>query len=225
MRKDELQTGLDRVRARIAAAEKAAGRAPGSVQLLPVSKFHPASDIRLLAELGITDFGENREQEARAKAGELPDLSFHMIGQIQSKKTNAIARWAACVHSVDSVRVAERLDRGVQRAIDNGDRPPGALPIYVQWSTDGDTSRGGALEADLPAIADAVSRAENLNLQGLMCVAPKGVDPAPAFEKARELAGGSRLSAGMSGDLEEAVAAGSDVVRVGTEIFGKRPIA
>lgn len=226
---DELRTNLAAVRARIHAAERAADRAEGSVQLLPVTKFHPASDIALLAELGITDVGENREQEARDKAASLSDVRFHMIGQIQSKKANAVARWAAACHSVDSEKLARGLDRGMALALERGDRDTAVLDCFIQVSADGDDARGGVVHADVPALAETIRSLEHLNLVGIMVVPPLDADAAEVFARARALADslgdGLLLSAGMSADLEEAVAAGSDIVRVGTDILGARPQA
>jgi len=218
-RLDDLRDNLAAVRARIDAA--AGDR---HVRLLPVTKFHPSSDLKLLLELGVTDVAENREQEARAKAADVPDMNIHMIGQIQTKKANSVARWAASVHSLDSVRLAEALDRGVALALERGDRTT-PLPVYLQLSADGDTARGGVTEQDLPELLDVVRAAENLQLRGLMVVPPLGVDPAPVFARARQLSAGMELSAGMSADMEEAIAAGSDIVRVGTDVMGPRPLA
>ncbi len=140
-RKEELQAGLERTRAQIEDFARAAGREVP--QLLPVTKFHPAGDVALLAELGVTDVAENREQEARAKAAELPAVRFHMIGQIQAKKANHVARWAHSVHSLDSAKLATALDRGVANAQKSGDRddalpvlfrfPPMAIPPAGEW--------------------------------------------------------------------------------------------
>ena len=218
-RLDDLRDNLAAVRARIDAA--AGDR---HVRLLPVTKFHPSSDLKLLLKLGVTDVAENREQEARAKAADVPDMNIHMIGQIQTKKANSVARWAASVHSLDSVRLAEALDRGVALALERGDRTT-PLPVYLQLSADGDTARGGVTEQDLPELFDVVRAAENLQLRGLMVVPPLGVDPAPVFARARQLSAGMELSAGMSADMEEAIAAGSDIVRVGTDVMGPRPLA
>lgn len=225
---DDLRTNLDAVRRRIAAAESAAGRAPGSVRLLPVTKFHPAEDIALLAELGVTDVGENREQEARAKASELPGMRFHMIGQVQTKKANAVARWASACHSIGSGRLVDALDRGVKKALDDGSRTE-PLDCYLQWSVDGDLSRGGAVEAELPGLADHVRAADHLKLRGLMVVPPLGADSTAVFARAKALVNslgdGLELSAGMSADMAEAILSGSDIVRVGTGILGPRPVA
>lgn len=226
---EDLRSNLSAVRAHIDTAARTADREPGDVALLPVTKFHPATDLELLLELGVTDVAENREQEARAKAAAVPDMRIHMIGQIQTKKANAVARWAASVHSLDSVRLAEALDRGVALAVERGDRPDGVLPVFLQLSADGDTARGGVAEDNLPALVDAVRAAAHLELQGLMVVPPLGADPAPTFAHARmlcdRLGPRMKLSAGMSADLEDAIAQGSDIVRVGTDVMGPRPLA
>lgn len=229
---EELRTNLAAVRARIDAAAGAAGRDPQEIRLLPVTKFHPAEDLRLLVELGAADVAENREQEARGKAAEVPEARIHMIGQVQTKKANSVARWAASVHSVDSVRLAQALDRGMVLALERGDRTTDVLPVYLQLSADGDPARGGVLEADLDELVQAVEDAEHLELAGLMVVPPLDSDPGEVFDRARRLcedvAGKTgrpmELSAGMSGDLEEAVARGSNVVRVGTGVLGARPL-
>lgn len=229
---DDLRSNLAAVRARIDAAATAAGRDPADVRLLPVTKFHPASDLALLVELGVADVAENREQEARGKAAEVPAARVHMIGQVQTKKANSVARWAASVHSVDSIRLAEALDRGMALALDRGDRTTDDLPVYLQLSADGDPARGGVLEADVDALADVVEAAEHLQLAGLMVVPPLDSEPAEVFARARRLclALGERigrpmeLSAGMSADLEDAVAQGSNIVRVGTGVLGARPL-
>lgn len=231
-RLEELRGNLAAVRARIDAAATAAGRDPGDIRLLPVTKFHPASDVELLVELGAADVAENREQEARGKAAEVPAARIHMIGQIQTKKANSVARWAASVHSVDSVRLAQALDRGVGLAVERGERQADELPVYLQLSADGDPARGGVPEGDLDELVDVVEAAGHLRLDGLMVVPPLGADPAEVFARARrladELAGRlgrpMELSAGMSGDLEDAVARGSNIVRVGTGVLGARPL-
>ncbi|MDU0478058.1 YggS family pyridoxal phosphate-dependent enzyme [Staphylococcus chromogenes] len=231
-RKDELAANLAAVRELIDVATAKAGREQGSVALLPVTKFHPAADIALLAELGVIEVAENREQEAREKAAALPQVKIHMIGQIQTKKANSVARWAHAVHSVDSVKLALALDRGVALAIERNDRAPGPLTCFVQLSLDGDASRGGCSLDGIDELADVVDKAEHLQLAGVMCVPPLGVDPNEAFAQAAGVV--SRLakrygrhlefSAGMSGDLAAAIANGSTMVRVGTAILGPRPL-
>ncbi|GAB3940623.1 YggS family pyridoxal phosphate-dependent enzyme [Corynebacterium tapiri] len=231
-RLEELRSSYQRVQERLRAAEQSAGREPGSVELLPVTKFHPASDVALLAELGVSDVGENREQEARQKAAELPNMRFHMIGQVQTKKANAVARWAHSCHSVDSIKLANALERGVALAIERGERTE-TLSCFIQLSADGDTERGGVTAEGLDEVADVIESAEHLLLAGVMVVPPIDSDAGEVFTRARSLVDALaqrigrnlRLSAGMSGDLEEAVAAGTDVVRVGTDILGKRTVA
>lgn len=223
---------LARVQQQIRDAEAAAGREPGSVALLPVTKFHPASAIAELNRLGITLVGENREQEARAKAEELPGCSIAMIGQIQSKKANAVARWAAEVHSLDSVKLAHGLDRGMELALERGDRTTESLPCMIQISMDGDVARGGASISTLPEIVAAVEGSKHLRMTGFMVVPPLDSEPQRVFEKARlltdeyalDLNRNLRLSAGMSGDFELAIASGSDIVRVGTAVLGPRTV-
>jgi PLP dependent protein len=227
----DLAANLDAVRARIDAAARAAGREPSEVALLAVSKTWPADDVRALAALGQRDFGENRAQELLSKAGELPDLPlrWHFIGQLQRNKAAAVARLGAIVHTVDRASLARTLDRAGQ---------DGGLPVDVLVQVDlggaaGEiAARGGAAPDDVPALADLVASSDGLRLRGLMAVAPRGEKPGPAFERLAALAARLRadhpeaveLSAGMSGDLEEAVAAGATVVRVGTALFGDRPL-
>ncbi|UIZ91571.1 YggS family pyridoxal phosphate-dependent enzyme [Corynebacterium sp. CNCTC7651] len=234
----DIAGNLAAVRERIHAAERAAGRPEGSVALLPVSKFHPVEAIVAVRELGITMVGENREQEARDKAQALTergvDCGIAMIGQIQSKKANAVARWAAEVHSLDSVKLANGLDRGMALALERGDRPEASssLPCLIQLSADGDTSRGGIAEPDLPELIDSVEAAQHLEFAGFMVVPPLDAEPRAVFEHVRTLTDdySQRLSrpltfsAGMSGDFEDAIACGSDIVRVGTAVFGPRPV-
>lgn len=224
---------LEKVTQQIHDAERAAGRPEGSVQLLPVTKFHPVERIIELAEAGITLVGENREQEARAKAEALDGrCQIAMIGQIQSKKANAVARWAAQVHSLDSVKLAHGLDRGMALALERGDRTTDTLPCLIQLSDDGDTARGGASYDDVPEIIEAVENSEHLRLDGFMVVPPLDSDPEAVFRRARSLVDDTSthlgrdliLSAGMSGDFEVAIACGSDLVRVGTALLGPRPV-
>ena len=228
-RKQELADNLAVTKEHISAI--AAEHDRPSPQLLVVTKFHPAEDIALLAELGVEDVAENREQEARAKAQELDQLRFHMIGQIQTKKANHVARWAASVHSVDSVKLANALDRGVSLAKERGQRESN-LPIFIQVSADGDTSRGGVVREELDEVIEAVEAAEHLEFAGLMVVPPLDADAREVFTTVRadvdhlseRLGRQLKLSAGMSADMDAAIAAGTDIVRVGTSIMGKRPV-
>lgn len=226
-----LEDNLREVRARIDRAARAAGRAPSEVGLLAVSKNFPAADVRLLAGLGQRDFGENRAQELLGKAAELADvpLRWHFVGQLQRNKAAAVARLGAVVHSLDRQRLVGALDR-VGRELD---RPVEVLVQVDLGGPEGDlAARGGADPADVPALADAAAAAPGLRLRGLMAVAPRGAEPAPAFARLAALAERVRadhpeavdISAGMSGDLEEAIAAGATLVRVGTALFGPRPL-
>jgi len=222
---------LRAVRERITAAERAAGRDPGSVRLIAVGKTFPAEAIRRVAALGQADFGENRAQELLTKAGELADLplQWHFIGQLQRNKAAAVARLGAVVHSVDRRSLAETLDRAAQQA----QRP---LDVLLQVDLGGpegkEAARGGATPADVPVLADAVARSAGLRLRGLMAVAPRGEDPRPAFDRLAALAerlradhpGATELSAGMSADLEAAVAAGATHLRIGTALLGNRSV-
>lgn len=230
-RRDELAAGLEATRARLDAACRAVGRDPIEVTLLPVTKFFPASDVTLLQAVGCTDFGENREQEASAKALELPTARFHMLGHIQRNKAKSVARWAAAVHSLDSVRLAAALERGTAAALEEGVRTA-PLDVLVQISLDGDPARGGVPQSGLRELCDAIAAAPSLLLAGVMGVPPLGTEPAAAFAELaqvradvqEEYPGADVFSAGMSGDLEAAVEFGSTCVRVGTAILGPRPL-
>lgn len=228
-RAEELSAGLAAVRDRITRAAEAAGRDPASIGLVVVTKFFPASDVRLLADLGVTDVGENRHQEAEAKAAECADLGlrWHFVGGLQSNKAAAVAAYADVVHSVDRPKLVRGLDRGAQER----GRP---LDCLVQVSLDPPGAGEGRQGADpdaVPALADAVAGADGLRLRGLMAVAPLGEDPAAAFDRLADAAarlradhpGATWVSAGMSGDLEQAVAAGATHVRVGSAVLGARP--
>src|SRR4051812_10336610 len=227
----DLAANLRAVRSRIDAAAGAAGRDPADVALLAVSKTWPADAVRGLAALGQRDFGENRAQELLGKAAEVADLPlrWHFIGQLQRNKAAAVARLGAVVHTVDRESLARVLDRA--------GREDGPVDVLVQVDLGGVAgelaARGGAAPPDVPALADLVAECPGLRLRGLMAVAPRGEDPAPAFGRLAGLAARVRadhpeageLSAGMSGDLEAAVSAGATVVRVGTALFGERPLA
>jgi pyridoxal phosphate enzyme (YggS family) len=237
-RREQLAAALAAVRERIAAACAGAGRAADEVRLVAVTKTFPAIDAALLTDLGMLDLGENREQEATAKAAELrelrPDVAvrWHMVGRLQRNKARAVARWAAEIQSVDSVRLARALDRAVADARTAGERD-GSLRVLVQASIDGDPDRGGCPLDELPELADEVAGSGELRLGGLMAVAPLGMDPAAAFGSLARAAerlrhdhpGATELSAGMTDDLEIAITHGSTCVRVGTALLGSRRLA
>lgn len=226
-RRDEVARGLAVVRDRIATACADAGRDPGDVRLVVVTKTFPASDVRVLAELGVTDVGENRHQEAETKAAECRELglTWHFIGGLQSNKAAAVARYADVVHSLDRHKLVGALDRGAQ----DRDQRVGVL-LQVSLDPPGREGRSGAAAAELDDLAAAVHASEALDLRGLMAVAPLGEDPAEAFARLAELHAGfvakhpeaPWLSAGMSGDLEHAVRAGATHVRVGSAVLGSR---
>lgn len=233
-RHDEVAAGLARVRGRIAAASADAGRDPDEITLVVITKYFPASDVRLLVDLGVTDVGENRHQEAEAKHRECADLAprlrWHFVGGLQSNKAAAVAAYADVVHSVDRAKLVGRLDTGAH------DRPgpePASVDVLLQVSLDPPDSpgRAGADPADLPALAALVEAAGSLRLRGLMAVAPLGEDPVAAFARLSDVRrdfladhpSADWLSAGMSGDLEAAIKAGATHVRVGTAVLGSRP--
>ena len=231
-RRAELAASLERVRGRISAAARAAGR-DDEPRLIVVTKFHPAEDVRLLAGLGVTEVGENREQEATAKAAKLTDLalSWHFIGQLQSNKAKNVVRYADTVHSVDRPSLVAALAKAVLHEPERAGRPPLACLLQVNLDEDAAPGRGGALPAELGRLGDLVARADGLRLAGVMAVAPLGEDPARAFERLASCAAKLRadhpdarmVSAGMSQDLEQAIAAGATHVRIGTDVLGPRP--
>ncbi len=228
-REQEVAARLAEVRRRVAAAAAASGRAAEEVTLVVVTKFFPAEDVRLLAGLGVTDLGENRHQEAAAKAADCADLDvrWHFIGGLQSNKAAAVTAYADVVESVDRAKLVAPLSRG---AVEHGR----TLDVLLQVGIDPPgtpAGRSGAPPADLPALAARVAGAEGLRLRGLMAVAPLGEEPAAAFARLaaiREIFRAEHpeaawLSAGMSGDFEAAIAAGATHVRVGSAVLGPRP--
>ncbi|WP_343952973.1 YggS family pyridoxal phosphate-dependent enzyme [Nonomuraea longicatena] len=221
----EIGANLKAVEARIAAACQAAGRGRAEVTLVAVTKTYPAEDVRILAGLGVRDVGENRDQEAAVKAREcagLP-LRWHFVGQLQTNKVRSVVAYADVIHSVDRPRLAEAISREAVRA-------GREVTCLLQVALDDDPGRGGVRPADLPALADAVAAAGGLVLGGVMAVAPLGEEPGKAFARLAEISrsvrerhpGAAMVSAGMSGDLSEAVACGATHVRIGTALLGRR---
>ncbi len=227
-RREQVAAGLARVRERIATACADAGREPDDVRLIVVTKFFPASDVRLLADLGVTDVGENRHQEAEQKVAECAalGLTWHFIGGLQSNKAAAVARYADAVHSVDRAKLVAPLNRGAHER----SHP---LDVLIQVSLDaaGSDQRSGVEPTELEALAARVVEAGMLRLRGLMVVAPLGEEPASAFARLAATRGSfldahpqaQWLSAGMSADLEAAIKAGATHVRVGSAVLGSRP--
>lgn len=230
-RRGEIADNLSAVRERIAAACAASGRAVDEVTLVVVTKFFPASDVLLLAELGIRHVGENRHQEAEVKAAQTQgvDLVWHFIGKLQSNKAHAVAGYADVVESVDRPKLLKGLASGAHERnvmIDclvqvNLDQPGGSAA----------ERRGGAAPADVVPLAEQIAAADGLRLRGVMAVAPVDEDPTTPFETLAGLAAQVRLvdpeatwvSAGMSDDLEAAILAGATHVRIGSAVLGRRP--
>ncbi|HEY2763876.1 MAG TPA: YggS family pyridoxal phosphate-dependent enzyme [Pseudonocardiaceae bacterium] len=236
-RRDELAAALVRVRDRIGAACAAADRDPAGVRLLAVTKTFPAQDVARLADLGLLDVAEARDQEAAPKVAEVAGLRpavplrWHMVGRVQRNKARSVVRWAVQVQSVDSVRLVDALDRAARVAAQAGERDE-PLGVLVQASLNDDPARGGCPLPELGVLADRVAAAPSLRLDGVMGVAPLGADPGAAFtalaaaaQQLRQLHPAAvELSAGMSGDLDEAILHGATCVRVGTALLGSRPI-
>ena len=222
----QIVANLADVRTRIAAACLAAGREPGAVELVAITKTFPASDVDLLAAAGQRTFGESREQEGRAKAAARGDLDWHFVGRLQSNKARSAGSWADVVQSFDRAELAAPIAQGADAAA----RP--APVVLVQVSLDGDPDRGGAAPADVLAVAAAAVSA-GLRLRGVMAVAPLAAEPRRAFAELRSISDGlcsehpeaRWISAGMSGDLEAAVAEGATHVRIGSALLGRRPPA
>jgi pyridoxal phosphate enzyme (YggS family) len=226
-RRAELAASLAAVQDRIGAACAAAGRGPGEVALIAVTKTFPATDVSLLNQLGVRDFGENKDQEAAPKAAAAAaaglSLRWHFIGQLQVNKAGSVARYADVVHSVDRPRLAAALGRHAAAA-------GRVISCLVQVSLDGQEGRGGALPGDVPELAGLVAATAGLELAGVMAVAPPGQPARPAYARLREIAETVRsahpaaraISAGMSGDLGEAIAEGATHVRIGTALLGGR---
>jgi hypothetical protein len=228
-RREDLAANLAAVRERIAKACEAAGRSPGEVTLVAVTKTFPASDVRLLAELGVTDVAENRDQEAAPKAAECEDLglTWHFVGQLQTNKARSVVSYSDVVHSVDRARLVTALSHAAAGA-------GRSLRCLIQVSLDeaipDQQGRGGVRPDGVRALADAIAAAEALELGGVMAVAPLGADPAPAFDRLAEISLSLRgeypsaktVSAGMSADMEQAIERGATHVRVGTALLGGR---
>ncbi|MFF1879340.1 YggS family pyridoxal phosphate-dependent enzyme [Leifsonia sp. NPDC058230] len=213
---------LQAVRAGIADAARAAGRAPEELTTIVVTKFHPASLVRDLAALGVRDVGENRHQEAQAKAAELADLDlrWHFVGQLQSKKARQVRAYADVIHSVDRISLVEAL-----RSEDSD------IECFVQLNLTTDPARGGVSDRDLEPLVERILDTPGLRLLGVMAVAPMDEDARRAFERVRAASSrvrslapeATKISAGMSQDYANAIAEGATHLRIGTAITGNRP--
>jgi hypothetical protein len=235
----ELETNLAQVRERIAAACRTSDRQGTDITLVAITKFFPAADVVTLADLGVRHVGENRDQEVGRKVAELSSevrarLTVHFVGQLQTNKARHVAGYADVVQSVDRMRLVDALDRGTGAALEAGVRhTPLSVTVQVDLGEGEGQGRGGVLPEEVPAIAERVAGSEHLLLRGVMAVAPLGLDGSgtrAAFDRLMAVSARLRedhpeadwVSAGMSQDLETAVASGATHLRVGTAIMGPR---
>jgi pyridoxal phosphate enzyme (YggS family) len=225
---DDLASRLAAVDARIADAARAAGRDPASLTRIVVTKFHPAALVAQLHRLGVRDVGENRQQELTGKTAELAtltDLRWHFIGQAQTKKARAIRAAASVVHSLDRDRLADALERA-------GEDTDAVLDVLLQVNLTQDPDRGGVAPAQLERLAEHTAGCRTLRVRGIMAVAPLDEEPAAAFARLAGFAQRLRtvvpdadwISAGMTADFGEAIAAGATHLRIGSAITGPRPV-
>ena len=228
-RQEELSLNLNEVASDIERACQEAGRDRQDVTLIAVTKTWPASDVSILANLGVTDVGENRDQEAKPKHEEVANdaLVWHAIGQLQTNKAKSVASWADVVHSVDRPELVKALGKAVTERV----KPLGVL-IQVNLDPVETEHRGGTKSEDVLDLAELINQTPNLNLLGVMGVAPLEGEAAPAFEKLQQVSQDVKskypeakwISAGMSGDYEEALKYGATHLRIGSSILGKRLI-
>ncbi|WIB44099.1 YggS family pyridoxal phosphate-dependent enzyme [Curtobacterium sp. MCLR17_058] len=226
---DGLEARVASVRSGIADAARAAGRSPDELTLVVVTKYHPASLVRELAALGVTDVGENRHQEAQAKAAELADLglTWHFVGQLQSKKARQARRYAQVVQSLDRGSVVDAF------APTEAEPEPSVIDGFVQVNLTDDPGRGGVQPDDVEAMVTRVLATGTIRLRGVMAVAPLDEEPRAAFARLHSIServvslesGATDISAGMSGDYAEAILEGATHLRIGTAITGNRPPA
>jgi len=222
----DLGERLARVAASVDDACRAAGRSPGELTTIVVTKFHPVALVRALYDLGVRDVGENRHQEAQSKAAEVADLDglrWHFVGQLQSKKARQARRYASAVHSLDRDSVVDALSDDSGSTVDG----------FVQVNLTDDPGRGGVAERDVERLAERVLATPGLRLRGVMAVAPLDEEARPAFARLRAVServrslepAATAVSAGMSQDFAAAVAEGATHLRIGTAITGSRPEA
>lgn len=226
---DGPEARLASVRSGIADAARAAGRSVDDLTLVVVTKYHPASLVRELAALGVTDVGENRHQEAQAKAAALADLdlTWHFVGQLQSKKARQVRRYADVVQSLDRDSVVDAF------APTEAEPDPRVIDGFVQVNLTDDPGRGGVQPDDVEAMVTRVLDTGTIRLRGVMAVAPLDEEPRRAFARLRTIServvslapDATDVSAGMSGDYADAIAEGATHLRIGTAITGNRPTA
>lgn len=222
-RKDQILSNLELVKEKISAAAQAAGRSPSEITLIAVTKTFPVSDLEILYELGVRNFGENRDQEAAPKVGVLPaDITWHFQGGIQSNKLKSISNWASVIHSVDKFKYAQMIS---QFSVGK------TKEIFIQVSLDTlPQSREGVDPADLMQLAEQIMSLPNIQVKGLMAVAPLDQPTEQAFVRLQQIQqkfiqlypAASSLSSGMSGDYELAISLGATHVRIGSSILGNR---
>ena len=218
-RRSEIAGNLEAVREQISKAAQSAGRSVKEIKLIVVTKTFPVSDVEILKELGVSNFGENRDSDAVPKAAAIPG-TWHFQGQIQSNKLKSICSWANVIHSLDEIRHFEVIEKNAAHPLD----------IFCQVSLDGSEARGGVSEKKLYELAKEIEKSQTHKLQGLMAVAPLGIDPTVAFSKLSaihkafmaDFPRANKLSAGMSGDFKEAIAYGATHIRIGSQILGSR---
>ncbi len=220
-RHEEIRENLEAVQQRILAAATAAGRGVDEITLIAVSKFFPIEDAQSLYELGIRDFGENRDDEGASKSVLLPtDARWHFQGQIQSRKISSIMGWADSIHSLDSLEHAAKCERAL---IELGENREFFIQINLEPQR---RDRGGIALDELPQFLQSTEKFSQVRPVGVMAVLPIAADPRHSFETiatAASRCGLSKLSLGMSGDFEEAIASGATHIRVGSSILGSRP--
>jgi pyridoxal phosphate enzyme (YggS family) len=222
-RKVEITSNLSKVKEQIADAAKASDRVISDIKLIAVTKNFPVADLQILYDLGVRDFGENRDQEASEKVGKLPsDITWHFQGGIQSNKLKSIASWASYIHSVDQTRSAQLI---------SDYSPAKVRSVFIQISLDQiPESRGGIDPVKLPQISDEISQMPNIKLMGLMAVAPLDQGSKEAFDRMAKYSSvlikshpqATGLSIGMSGDFQEAIKHGATHLRIGSSILGNR---
>ena len=218
-RRSEIAGNLEAVHEQISKAAARAGRSVNEITLIAVTKTFPASDVAILKELGVSNFGENRDSDAAPKAAAIPG-TWHFQGQIQSNKLKSICSWANVIHSLDEIRHFEMIEKNAAHPLD----------IFCQVSLDGSEARGGVSEKKLYELAKEIEKSPIHKLQGLMAVAPLGIDPTVAFSKLSaihkafmaDFPRANKLSAGMSGDFKEAISYGATHIRIGSQILGSR---